>query len=146
MEFSFKGGLNMTESNIKDLIRCDIHKVWKTVLAVERYHIWRNDVNKTEVVDEKHFIEYSKDGYSTTFAVTAVEPGRRLELDVENNQTKGHWTLAFVSKGSETEIDFTASVIAKQLSMRPIGKSVFEKTYLKKEQTRFITDLKNTLG
>lgn len=136
----------MAASNIKDMIQCDIQKVWETISAVEHYHTWRRDVSKTEVIDEKQFIEYTKDGYSTAFTVTAVEPHRRLELDMENSHIKGHWTLVFASKGSETEIDFTASVTAKRLSMRPVGKSVFEQTYLKKEQTQFVTDLKKAIA
>ncbi|MCD7908995.1 MAG: SRPBCC family protein, partial [Clostridium sp.] len=82
----------MTTSNVKAVIQCDIQKVWETVSAVERYHTWRSDVSKTELTDEKHFIEYTKNGYSTTFTVTKVEPHRRWELDVENSHTKGHWT------------------------------------------------------
>lgn len=54
--------------------------------------------------------------------------------------------MVFASKGSETELDFTASVTAKQLSMRPVGKSVFEQRYLKKEQTRFTADLQKVFG
>lgn len=141
----------MTTSNIKVIIQCDIHKVWETVLAVERYHTWRSDVSRTELIDGKQFIEYSPNGYPTTFTVTVVEPFRRWELDVENSHTKGHWAVVFASKnsasnGNETEIDFTACVTAKKLSMRPIGKSVFEQTYLKKAQTQFITDLKKFLN
>ena len=135
----------MTTSNVKAVIQCDIEKVWETVSAVERYHTWRSDVGKTEFLDEKHFTEYTKNGYSTTFTVTKVEPHRRWELDVENSHTKGHWTIVFTSKGSDTQIDFTASAEAKQLSVRPVGKSVFEQTYLKKEQTQFVTDLKKAL-
>ena len=135
----------MTTSTIKVTIPCDIHKVWETVSSVERYQTWRSDVGKTEVTDEKQFIEYSPNGYSTTFTVTVVEQYKRWELDVRNSHTKGHWTLVFASKGSETEIDFTASVTAEKLSIRPIGKSVFEQTYLKKAQTQFITDLKKFL-
>lgn len=135
----------MTTSNIKAIIQCDIHKVWETVLAVERYHTWRSDVSKTELIDENQFIEYTPNGYSTNFSVSVVEPLKRLELDVENSHTKGHWTVVFASKGSETEIDFTACVTAKKLSMRPIGKSVFEQTYLKKAQAQFVTDLKKYL-
>ena len=135
----------MTSSNIKAMIQCDSYKVWETVLAVEHYHTWRSDVSKTELIDEKQFIEYSPNGYSTTFTVTVVEQYKRWELDVRNSHTKGHWTLVFASKGSETEIDFTASVTAEKLSIRPIGKSVFEQTYLKKAQTQFITDLKKCL-
>ena len=136
----------MTTANIKARIPCDIHKVWETVSAVQSYHTWRSDVSKTEVINEKQFIEYTKDGYSTTCTVTAVEPLRRWELDMENDQIKGHWTLVFASKGNETEIDFTACVTAKKLSVRPIGKSVFEQVYLQKEQTQFVSDLKKSLG
>ena len=135
----------MTSSNIKAMIQCDSYKVWETVLAVEHYHTWRSDVSKTELIDEKQFIEYSPNGYSTTFTVTVVEQYKRWELNVRNSHTKGHWTLVFASKGSETEIDFTASVTAEKLSIRPIGKSVFEQTYLKEAQTQFITDLKKFL-
>lgn len=136
----------MTESNIKVMIPCDINKVWENVLAVERYPAWRSDVTKTEVIDERQFIEYTKDGYSTAFTVTAVEPNRRWELDMENDHIKGHWIGVFVSKGSETEIDFTMHVTAKQLSVRPVGKSVFEQVYMKKQQTQFVEDLKKALG
>lgn len=135
----------MTTSNIKAIIHCDIHKVWETILAVEQYHTWRSDVSKTEMTTEKQFTEYTKDGYSTMFTVTMVEPHRRWELDVENIHTKGHWTIVFASKDSETEIDLTACVAAKQLFLRPVGKSVFEQTYLKKALTQFITDLKKAL-
>lgn len=128
------------------MIKCDIHKVWETVLAVEHYHIWKSDVSKTEVIDEKQFIEYTKDGYSTSFTVTVAEPRRRWELDMENSHIKGHWTGIFASKGSETEIDVTVCVTAKKLSTRPLGKSVFEQVYLKKEPEQFIIDLKKSLG
>lgn len=135
----------MTTSNIKAIIQWDIHKVWETVLAVERYHTWRSDVSKTEWIDETQFIEYSPNGYSTTYTVTAAEPHKRWELDVRNSHTEGHWTFVFASKGSETELGFTACVTAKKLSMRPIGKSVFEQTYVKKAQSQFVTDLKKFL-
>lgn len=136
----------MATSNIKAIIPCGINKVWEAVTAVENYHTWRADVSRTEVTDEKHYTEYTKDGYATAFTITAVEPNRRLEVDMENSHIKGHWTMVFASKGSETELDFTASVTAKQLSMRPVGKSVFEQRYLKKEQTRFTADLQKVFG
>lgn len=136
----------MTTYNVKTMIQCDIHKVWETVSAVGRYHEWRSDVSKTELTDGKQFIEYTQNGYSTMFTITKAEPPRRWELDVENSHAKGHWSIEFASKGSETQIDFTASVEAKQLSTRPVGKSVFEQTYLKKAQTQFVTDLKKALA
>lgn len=136
----------MTTQNVKATIPCDIAKVWETVSAVDRYHTWRSDVSKTEVIDEKQFTEYAKDGYSTAYTVTAAEPDRRLELDMENDQLKGHRAFVLAPKGSETEIDFTTSVTAKQLNTRPMGKGVFENVYLKKEQEQFVTDLKKALS
>ena len=65
---------------------------------------------------------------------------------MENSHIKGHWTVVFASKSSETEINFTVSVTAKMLFMRPTGKSVFEQIYLKKEQAQFIMDLKKSLS
>ncbi len=136
----------MTTSNIKAVLRHDIDHIWKTVSAFERYHTWRKNVSKTEKIDEKQFIEYTKEGYSTTFRITASEPNKSLSLDMENNHVKGHWTIAFMPKGDETEIDFTACAEAKKLVTRPVGKSVFEQRYLEQEQTQFIADLKESLG
>ncbi len=135
----------MTTTTIKDVIPCEISKVWETVSAVEQYPVWRKDVSKIEVLGEKQFTEYAKEDYSTSVAVTMAEPNRRLEFDRENNHIKGHWTFVFSPKGNETEVDFTAEVTAKQLSTRPVGKSVFEREYSKKEQEEFISDLKKKL-
>lgn len=136
----------MTTSNIKVVVPCDIHKVWETLSAVEHYHTWRSGVTDTEVPDEKHFTEHTRDGYATVFTVTASEPCSRWELDMENSHVKGHCTGVFTSGDGETEIDLTASVTAKQLSVRPVGKSVFEQTYLKKELEQFAADLKSLFG
>lgn len=130
----------MANSNIKAIIGSDIHKVWETVLAVDKYSTWRSDLSKTETVNEKKFIEYTKEGYSTMFTVTVVEPYKRWEFDMENSNMIGHWTGIFISKGDETEIDFTEDVTVKKFFMKP-----FIKFYLKKQQTQFIIDLKKAL-
>ena len=67
----------MAVSNIKARIGSDIHKVWDVVLAVDDYCTWRSDLSKIEVITEKQFVEYTKEGYSTTFTVTAAEPYKR---------------------------------------------------------------------
>lgn len=130
----------MTASNIKESIDRDIHKVWETVLAVEKYSQWRSDVSKTEVVNEKQFIEYTKDGFSTTFTITAAEPYERWEFDMENSNIKGHWTGIFISKGNKTQIDFTEQVTVKKRIMKP-----FVRSYLRKQQAQFVMDLKKAL-
>ena len=130
----------MTISNIKDSIDSNIHKVWETVLAVDKYTQWRSDLSKTEVINEEQFIEYTKNGYPTTFTITVVEPHKRWELDMENSNMKGHWVGIFTSIDDKTEIDFTEQVTAKKFYMNP-----FVKSYLKKQQTQFVMDLKRIL-
>lgn len=130
----------MTTSNIKAVFKSDIRKVWETVLAIENYK-WRSDLNKVEVISEKQFIEYTKDGYPITFTVTAVEPYKRWEFDMENTNMKGHWSGVFTSRGKETEIEFTEYVTAKKLFLKP-----FVKFYLKKQQKQFVTDLEKELS
>ena len=128
----------MAESNIKAVIPGDIHKVWEIVLDIEHYSAWRSDLSRTEIKNEKQFVEYTKEGYPTTFSVTAVEPCRRWEFDMENSNMKGHWSGIFTSKGTETEIDFTECVTVKKVYMKP-----FVKSFLKKQQAQFAADLKS---
>jgi len=131
----------MTTSNIKAVLQGDIQKVWKIVLETENYGTWRSDLSRTEIVNEKQFIEYTKEGYPTTFTVTAVEPHRRWEFDMENSNMAGHWIGVFTSKGDVTEIDFTEQVTAKKFFMKP-----FVKSFLKKQQAQFVADLEKALA
>ena len=126
----------MATSNTKANIPCELHQVWDLVLDIENYAAWRSDLSKTEVISDKQFIEYTKDGYPTTFTVTLVEPYRRWEFDMENSNMKGHWIGIFTTKADETEIDFTECVEAKKLLMKP-----FVKSYLKKQQAQFVADI-----
>lgn len=92
------------------------------------------------MINEKKFIEYTKDGYATIFTITVSEPYKRWEFDMENSNMKGHWIGIFTDRGNETEIDLTEAVTAKKLFMKP-----FVKAYLKKQQERFVSDLRKVL-
>ena len=131
----------MAVSNIKALIPVELHTVWDLVLDIENYAAWRSDLSKTVVISDRQFIEYTKDGYPTTFTVTLVEPYRRWEFDMENSNMTGHWTGIFTAKGDETEIDFTERVEAKKWLLKP-----FVKLYLKKQQAQFVADKRKALG
>ena len=131
----------MTVSNIKSYIPVELQQVWELVLDIENYAAWRSDLSKTEVISDTQFIEYTKDGYPTTFTVTLVEPYRRWEFDMENSNMKGHWIGVFNDNGNETEIDFTEFVEAKKWFIKP-----FVKSYLKKQQAQFVADIKRALG
>lgn len=129
----------MAISNIKVSLPCDIQKVWEAVTSLEDY-AWRSDLGKIEIVNENQFIEYTKDGYATTFTITEKEPCKRYEFDIENGNMQGHWTGIFTKKGNSTELDFTEDVTAKKLFMKP-----FVKGYLKKQQQLYVSDLKKFL-
>ena len=126
----------MAVSNIKALIPDELQKVWELVLDIENYGAWRSDLSKTEIISDKQFVEYTKDGYPTTFTVTLVEPYRRWEFDMENSNMTGHWTGIFTAKGDETEIAFMEQVEAKKWLLKP-----FVKLYLRKQQTQFVADI-----
>lgn len=129
----------MAISNIKVTFQSDIQKVWRTITDLKNYE-WRSDLSRIEILDEKKFVEYTKEGYSTTFIITIIEPYKRWEFDMENDNIKGHWTGIFTQKGEQTEVDFIEDVVAKKMFMKP-----FVKTYLKKEQLRYVSDLKKYL-
>lgn len=130
----------MTTSNIKARIPCDIHKVWEVVTDVEHY-TWRSDLSRTEVINDKQFIEYTKEDYPTTFTITATEPYKCWEFDMENSNMEGHWIGIFTSRDGETEIDFTEHVTVKKFFMKP-----FIKSYLKKQQAQFVSDLRKAVS
>ncbi len=133
----------MTTYHKKADIRQDIHIVWELLSEACRYSAWRRDVEKTVMTNENQFTVYTKDGYSTVYTIIGAKPCRYWEADVENSHVKGRWTIVLTSKGSETELDISACVTAKKLSTRPVGKSVFERTYLERELAQFAADLEN---
>ncbi len=129
----------MAVSNINAVIDCNIEKIWEVVTSVDKYS-WRSDLSRTEIVNDKQFIEYAKNGFPTKFSVTVSEQYKRWEFDIDNDNINGHWTGIFKQKGNKTEIDFTEEVFAKKFFMKP-----FLKGYLKKQQAQFISDLKKAL-
>lgn len=131
----------MAISTIKATFTSNRKNVWETVTDVKNYHTWRSDLSKTELLNEKQFVEYTKEGYATTFTITATEPYKRWEFDMENGNIKGHWIGVFTQKEGKIEIEFTEDVTAKKFFMKP-----FVKSYLKKQQAQFVNDLKKALS
>ena len=129
----------MAVSNIKAVFPCNIQKVWDIVTSLENYQ-WRSDLSKIEVINETQFVEYTKDGYATTFTITSSEPYKRWAFDMENSNMKGHWTGLFTEKNGQTEIVFTEDVTPKKWIMKP-----FIKGFLKKQQELYVADLKKEL-
>lgn len=130
----------MAVSNIKAVLSADISKVWDVVTDVENYS-WRSDLSRTELLEKKQFVEYTKEGYPTTFTITSSVPYERWEFDMENSNMKGHWVGIFTPKEGKTEIEFTENVTVKKIFLRP-----FIKRYLRRQQALFVADLEKALG
>ncbi len=114
--------------------------VWETVTNLKDY-TWRSDLSSVEILSENQFVEHDKSGYATKFTITCTKPLERWEFDMENGNMRGHWVGAFAKVGENTEIEFTESVKAKKLIMKP-----FVRAYLKKQQARYISDLRKALS
>jgi hypothetical protein len=130
----------MAVTTIKAVFQCDVQKVWNVVTSLENYS-WRSDLSKIEVVNEKQFIEYTKNGFATKFTITATKPNKLWEFDIDNDNLKGHWTGIFSQGNGTTEIIFTEDVTAKKIFMKP-----FVKAFLKKQQKAYVEDLRKALG
>ena len=109
----------MAISNMKVTFQCDIQKVWDIVTSFENYS-WRSDLDRIEVIDKSKFVEYTKEGYATTFTITTTEPCRRWEFDMENDNMSGHWIGVFTYENGNgriphawnTDIKFAMNVAA----------------------------------
>ncbi len=132
-------GLNMAKSNIKVTLNADIKKVWNTILDLKNYS-WRSDIEKIEIIDENKFIEYTKDGFKTIFITTLIEPYKRWEFDIENENIKGHWVGIFYKCNDKTTIDFTENIKVKKWYLKP-----FISSYLRNQQNKYYIDLKREL-
>lgn len=129
----------MAIAKMKAIFQSEIKDVWNVVTSLVNYE-WRSDLSKIEVISDKQFIKYTKDGYATTFTIMLTKPFERWEFDMENSNMRGHWTGVFSIRNGQTEIEFTEDVTAKKLIMKP-----FVKAYLKRQQKRYVLDLRKVL-
>lgn len=125
----------------KEIFSSDMKKLWNTITSCTEYD-WRSDISKIEIVEKgKRFIEYTKEGYPTSFTITVWEPYKRYEFDLENGNMTGHWTGLFAEENGKAVLEFTEEVIPKKRIMK-----LFIGIYLKKQQDLYVKDLKKRLG
>ena len=129
----------MAISKMKAIFPANVQKLWSIVTSLEN-HQWRSDLSRIEIRNEKQFVEYTKEGFPTTFTITATETCKRWEFDMENSNMRGHWIGTFGETDGHTEIVFTEEVTAKKWFMKP-----FVRLFLKKQQNQYIADLKKAL-
>ena len=130
----------MAVSQISAEFDQNIKEVWKLVTSLENYG-WRSDLDNVEIVDYRRFVEYAKGGYATYFTTTAFIPYERWEFDMKNSNMNGHWVGVFSEKNGHTCIEFTEQVTARKFFLNPVLK-----IYLRKQQKKYVSDLKEALN
>ena len=129
----------MPTSKVTVHFPCSVERVWQIVTDLSRA-AWRSDLKRVEVLDETHFVEYTKSGYATNFTVTACEPLRRWAFIMENGNMSGSWEGNFEAAEGGARLTCTETVTAKHWWMRP-----FVPAYLKRQQKRYLDDLRKEL-
>ena len=114
--------------------------VWEAVTQVDRYPQWRSDLAGVDLPQEGTFVEHSREGIATHFTVTCADPCRRWEFSLENQRITGRWTGLFFPCAEGTRVRFTEQVQPKKWFLRPLVGG-----YLKKQQARFLRELRQAL-
>ena len=131
----------MIRSNIKKQFSCDKNKFWD-IITDNAHFTWRSDLSKIEIIDETHFIEYTKNNFPTYFTITAKEKLKEYKFDLENDNIKGKWVGTFKElPNGKTELDFTEGIEVNNLIMKLLAKS-----YLKRQQKRYMRDLEKEIN
>ena len=126
----------MIKSNIIKEFCCDKEKLWDIVTDNSNYE-WRSDLSKIEIIDENHFVEYSKNDFPTYFKITKKEKYEEYRFYIENANIKGSWTGLFRElPNGNIELNFTEEIETNSFAMK-----LFAKPYLKVQQKRYMNDL-----
>lgn len=130
----------MVKLNIKKEFHCNIEKLWNIITDNTKY-TWRSDLSKIEIIDNTHFIEYSKNNYPTYFTITSKVDLKEYKFDIENSNIKGKWIGIFTKlDNGNVLLDFTEEIETNKFLMK-----LFTKPYLKNQQKRYMKDLEREL-
>ena len=131
----------MIRSNIKKQFSCDRNKLWNIITDNTNYS-WRSDLSKIEIIDNTHFVEYTKNNFSTYFTITSKVKLKEYKFDLENANLKGRWIGTFKElPNGNIELDFTEEIEVNRFMMKLLAKS-----YLKSQQKRYMRDLEKELN
>ncbi len=131
----------MIRSNIKKQFSCDRNKLWNIITDNTNYS-WRSDLSKIEIIDNTHFVEYTKNNFSTYFTITSKVKLKEYKFDLENANLKGKWIGIFTElPNGNIELDFTEEIEVNRFMMKLLAKS-----YLKSQQKRYMRDLEKELN
>lgn len=131
----------MIRSNIKKQFSCDRNKLWDIITDNSNY-VWRSDLSKIKIIDDTHFVEYTKNNFPTYFTITSKEKLKEYKFDLKNANLKGKWIGIFKElPNGNIELDFTEEIEVNSFIMKLLAKS-----YLKSQQKRYMRDLERALN
>ncbi len=131
----------MIKSSIKKQFSCDKNKLWDVITDNNNYS-WRSDLSKIEIIDNIHFVEYTKNNFPTYFTITSKIKLEEYKFDIENKNLKGKWRGVFKELPNGTiELDFTEEIEGNNFIMKLLAK-----LYLKSQQKRYMRDLEKELN
>lgn len=125
----------MAVSKVTRSFPCTVEQLWQIVTDL-MHTDWRSDLARVEVLDETRFVEHTKSGYATHFAVTTCKPKQFWAFTMENGNMSGSWEGRFEAVESGSRLTCVETVNGKRWWMRP-----FVRGYLKRQQKLYMDDL-----
>lgn len=131
----------MKVSKITAHFETNVETVWNIVTDNEQF-AWRTDLNKIEVVDDCHFIEFDKHDFQTSFMITKKEPYTFYAFTMENKNLTGRWQGTFAPSDHGTCVEFIEEISFRNPLLKVIGSFM----NIRKIQERYIDDLKKEIS
>lgn len=125
----------MAISKVTRSFPCTVEHLWQIVTDLSHTD-WRSDLARVEVLNEAHFVEHTKSGYATHFAVTSCEPKQFWAFTMENGNMSGFWEGRFEAMNDGSRLTCVETVNGKRWWMSP-----FVPSYLKRQQKLYMDDL-----
>ena len=131
----------MKKATAQAVLPGSIQKIWD-IITDHQHCAWRSDLSKTDVSpDGKSFTEYTKAGFPTLFTITYQKAPWHYEFDMQNRNLHGHWVGTLQNLNQGVLLTMTEEVsVAKPIM------NLFATAYLKKQQARYLADLRKALS
>ena len=131
----------MIRSNIKKEFNCDKNKLWNIITDNANF-AWRSDLSKIEIIDNTHFVEYTKKNFPTYFTIISKEKLKVYKFELKNENLKGKWIGIFKElPNGNIELGFAEEIEVNSFIMKMLAKF-----YLKSQQKRYMRDLERELN
>ncbi|MCD7892895.1 MAG: hypothetical protein LUG60_04255 [Erysipelotrichaceae bacterium] len=124
--------------NNEEKLNDKIENVWKLVTDLNDQS-WRNHIQSSQVIDNKHYQEINDQGLKTTIIIINKIENDVFEFNFTNDEYDGHWLAKFdVMDDCTTKLHITAAFEMKK-------KTMFVKNGFNKIVKQYFSDLNDAL-